>query len=333
MTDNTVTMRDIYRARRMIDPLVRRTPLVPSLALSALIGAAVHLKLETMQDTGAFKIRGATYKLMSLSEAERGRGVVTVSTGNHGRAVATAAKRLGINAVICMSNLVPDHKVASIRELDADVRIIGRSQDEAEVEADRLVAEEGMIMVSPFDDAHVIAGQGTIGIELLEDLPEVDTVLVPLSGGGLIGGIALAIKTAAPEARIIGVSMDQGPAMIESQRAGKPVPVEENPSLADCLGGGIGEDNRYTFDLVRDYVDDLLVVSETQIADAMAHVFHQERLVAEGGAVVGIAALLNGLVDNLGDTVAVVVSGRNVDMSKFARIVDDSNATVDFTET
>ncbi len=323
MTDNTVTMRDIYRARRLIGPLVRRTPLAPSPTLSALTGAAVHLKLETMQDTGAFKIRGATYKLMSLSEAERGRGVVTVSTGNHGRAVATAAKRLGVRAVICMSNLVPDNKVVSIRELGADVRIIGRSQDEAEVEAGRLVAEDGLVMVSPFDDPHVIAGQGTIGIELLEDLPEVDTVLVPLSGGGLIGGIALAIKTAAPEARVIGVSMDQGPAMYESQRAGKPVPVEEKPSLADCLGGGIGEDNRYTFDLVRDYVDDLLVVSEAQIAEAMAHVFHQERLVAEGGAVVGIAALLSGQANDLGDNVAVVVSGRNVDMKKFARIVGE----------
>ena len=149
MTNHSVTLRDVYRARRAIGGIVRRTPLVPSPALSARTGAAVHLKLETMQDTGAFKIRGATNKLMSLDEAERRRGVVTVSTGNHGRAVATAARRLGVRAAVCMSNLVPDNKVAAIRELGADVRIMGRNQDEAEVEAERLAAEDGMVMVSP----------------------------------------------------------------------------------------------------------------------------------------------------------------------------------------
>ena len=324
MTNHSVTLRDVYRARRAIGGIVRRTPLVPSPALSARTGAAVHLKLETMQHTGAFKIRGATNKLTSLSEAERERGVVTVSTGNHGRAVATAAKRVGVRAVVCMSNLVPENKVAAIRELGADVRIVGRNQDEAEVEAERLVAEDGMIMVSPFDDALIIAGQGTIGLELLEDLPDLDSVLVPLSGGGLIGGIALAVKAAAPDARVIGVSMDRGPAMYHSQKAGKPVLIEEQPSLADSLGGGIGLDNRYTFDLVRDFVDELLLVGEEQIAAAMVHAFREERLVVEGGAAVGIAALLNGLAGDLGETVAVVVSGRNVEMDSFARIVGDT---------
>ena len=324
MTDHGVTLRDVYRARRAIGGIVRRTPLVPSPALSARTGAAVHLKLETMQDTGAFKIRGATNKLMSLSSAERQRGVVTVSTGNHGRAVATAARRLGVRAAVCMSSLVPDNKVAAIRALGADVRIVGRNQDEAEVEAERLAAEHGMVMISPFDDALIIAGQGTIGLELMEDLPDLDTVLVPVSGGGLIGGIALAVKAAAPEARVIGVSMDRGPAMYHSQKAGKPVLIEEQPSLADSLGGGIGMDNRHTFELVRDFVDELLLVGEEQIAAAMVHAFREERLVVEGAAAVGIAALLNGLAGDLGDTVAVVVSGGNVDMDKFASIVGDA---------
>ena len=324
MADHGVTLRDVYRARRAIGGIVRRTPLVPSPALSARTGAAVHLKLETMQDTGAFKIRGATFKLMSLDEAERRRGVVTVSTGNHGRAVATAARRLGVRAAVCMSSLVPDNKVAAIRALGADVRIVGRNQDEAEVEAERLAAEHGMVMISPFDDALIIAGQGTIGLELMEDLPDLDTVLVPVSGGGLIGGIALAVKAAAPEARVIGVSMDRGPAMYHSQKAGKPVLIEEQPSLADSLGGGIGMDNSHTFELVRDFVDELLLVGEEQIAAAMVHAFREERLVVEGAAAVGIAALLNGLAGDLGDTVAVVVSGGNVDMDKFASIVGDA---------
>ena len=324
MTNHSVTLRDVYRARQAIGGIVRRTPLVPSPTLSARTGTAVHLKLETMQHTGAFKIRGATNKLTSLDEAERRRGVVTVSTGNHGRAVATAAQHLGVRAAVCMSTLVPGNKVEAIRALGAEVRIVGHNQDEAEVEAERLVAEDGMVIVPPFDDAHVIAGQGTIGLELMEDLPDLDTVLVPVSGGGLIGGIALAIKAAAPEARVIGVSMDRGPAMYESQKAGTPVRVEELPSLADSLGGGIGIANRHSFALVRDFVDELLLVSEEQIAAAMIHAFREERLVAEGGAVVGIAALLNGLVDNLGETVAVVVSGRNVDMDSFARIVGDA---------
>ena len=320
-TDHGVSLRDVYRARRAIASRVRRTPLIPSPSQSRRTGAAVHLKLESLQDTGSFKIRGATNRLLALGPAERERGVVTVSTGNHGLAVATAARRLGVKAAVCISSLVPENKVRAIRELGADVRIHGRSQDEAEVEADRLAAEAGMIKVPPFDDAHVIAGQGTVGIELIEDLPEVDTVLVPVSGGGLICGIALAVKAAAPGARVIGVSMDRGPAMHHSLRAGKPVLVAEEPSLADSLGGGIGLDNCHTFALVRDYVDEMILVGEAQIAEAMVHAFREERLVIEGGAAVGIAALLNGLVGKLGDTVAVIVSGCNVDMGVFARIV------------
>lgn len=321
MAGRSVELRDIERAREAIARTVRHTPLIPSAALSARSGADVRLKLETLQDTGAFKIRGATNRIAALSEAERTRGVVTVSTGNHGRAVAQAAKRHGVRAIVCMSNLVPQNKRDAIAALGAETRIIGRSQDEAEIEADRLIAEQGMVMVSPFDDAHVIAGQGTIGLELIGDWPELDTVLVPLSGGGLISGIAVAVKAYKPDARIIGISMDRGAAMYQSQRAGKPVQVEELSSLADSLGGGIGLDNTFTFGLVRDTVDELVLVTEDEIAQAMRHVFREERLVAEGGACVGIAALLNDRVAALGENIAVVVSGANVDLDKFLRIV------------
>jgi threonine dehydratase len=319
--NHAVTLRDVYAARCSIAPWVRRTPLKLSRALSNLSGTSVHLKLETVHDTGAFKIRGATNRIVNLSEAERGRGVVTVSTGNHGRAVAFAAKRLGVRAVVCMSELVPDNKVAAVRDLGAEVRIVGKSQDESEVEAKRLMADEGLVAVHPFDDPHVIAGQGTIGVEILEDLPDVDTVIVPLSGGGLMGGIALVLKSACAGIRTIGVSMERGPAMIESVRAGKPMPVEERATLADSLGGGIGLDNKHTFELVKRFVDEFIVVDETQIAEGMRQLYRGDNLVAEGGASVGVAALLSGLVARCEGNIVCVISGSNVDMEKFTRIV------------
>ena len=315
---------DLYRARRAIAPWVRRTPLVRSESLSQLTGAEVHLKLETAHETGAFKIRGATNRLSALGPQERGRGVVTVSTGNHGRAVALAARRAGARAVVCLSELVPANKRAAIERLGAELRVHGRSQDEAEVEAERLERDHGLVPVHPFDDPHVIAGQGTIGLELLEDLGRVDTVVAGLSGGGLLGGIAIAIKAANPAARVIGVSMERGPAMIESIRAGRPVAVGEEPSLADSLGGGIGLDNRHTFDLVRRLVDDYVLVSEHEIATGMTHLFRHERLIAEGGASVGVAAMLAGRLPELHGKVACVISGNNVDMEVFTRVVNET---------
>jgi threonine dehydratase len=316
-----VTLQDIYEARRTIAPWVRRTPLIPSAALSQQTQSCVYLKLETVHATGAFKIRGASNAILHLSEAQRAQGVVTVSTGNHGRAVAYAAKRIGIRAVVCMSRLVPENKVRAIRDLGAEARITGKSQDEAQREAERLVAEEGMALIPPFDHPQVIAGQGVVGLELLEDLPELDCVLVPLSGGGLIAGLALALKAASPAIRIVGISMERGPAMYHSIQAGKPVQVEEQQSLADSLGGGVGLDNRYTFPLVQDHVDDILLLSEEQIARGMMHLYRHEQIVAEGAAAVGVAALLAERVQPLGSHVVVVISGRNVDMGVFTQVV------------
>ena len=316
-----LTQRTIWRARHAILPLIRQTPLIRSEALSARLGRNVHLKLETEQETGAFKLRGATNRLLQLSPAERQRGVVTASTGNHARALAHAARVQGVPAVVCMSPLVPQNKVEAVRALGAEVQIVGRNQDEAELVAIELAAERGLTFVSAFDDPWVIAGQGTIGLELLEDLPALDAVLVPLSGGGLIGGIALALKSADPWIRVIGVSMERGPAMVQSLAAGRPVAVEEEESLADCLGGGIGLDNRYTFALVRAHVDQTVLVSETEIAAAMRHCYWQERQIVEGGAAVGVAALLAGRSLPPGDNLAVVLSGGNVDLRRFTEIV------------
>ena len=318
---NRITLRDLYLARARISSGIRRTPLVASQSLSALGPASISLKLETLQATGAFKLRGATNFLRACGDEERARGVVTVSTGNHGRAVAHAARRIGARAVICMSSLVPRNKLEAIRALGAEVRIIGCSQDEAEVEAQRLVADEGLTLVHPFDEPLVISGQGTIGIEILEDRPEVDTVIVALSGGGLISGIALALKAANPQARVVGVTMEQGAAMYESVRAGRPVEVGEAASLADSLGGGIGLENRYTFELTRALVDDYVLVSESEIARAMRHLYRNERVIAEGGGAVSVAAVLAGKVPDLSGNAVCVVSGGNVDMAAFTRIV------------
>jgi threonine dehydratase len=220
-----------------------------------------------------------------------------------------------------MSELVPDNKLEAIRALGAETRIIGKSQDEAEIEADRLVAEEGYTMVPPFDHAHVIAGQGTLGLEMLEQVPDVDTVLVQLSGGGLISGIALALKSQRPDIRIIGVSMERGCAMAESQKAGKPVDVEELPTLADSLGGGIGLDNQLTFNMVRDYVDEIVLLSETEIADGIRHAYFGEQIILEGGGAVGIAALVAGKVSP-GKKTIVLLSGKNINMQRHQKIIN-----------
>ena len=248
-------------------------------------------------------------------------GVTAVSTGNHGRGLAYAAKQAGVPCIICMSELVPQNKLDGIRALGAETRILGKSQDEAEVEARRLVDEEGYTMIPPFDHPHVIAGQGTLGLEMLEQVPDVDTVLVQLSGGGLISGIALAIKLQKPDVNIIGISMELGCAMYTSQHAGKPVEVEELPTLADSLGGGIGLDNELTFNLVRDYVDDLVLVSEKEIANGIRHAYFEEQIVLEGSGSVGLGALVADKIDP-GKKTIVLLSGKNIDMQRHQQIIN-----------
>lgn len=320
MIDRRLTLRDLYLARRRIVGLAVRTPLVQSPGLSAQSGRNVYLKLETQQVTGAFKLRGAANRLLSLTPEERARGVVTVSTGNHGRAVAYVGSRLGMRVVVCVPELVLPHKVAAMRALGAEIVVRGASQDEAEAHAMDLERREGLIGVSPFDDLHVIAGQGTIGLEVLEDLPQVDTVVVPLSGGGLMGGIAFAVKAADAAVRTVGVSMARGPVMVESVKAGRVVQLPEEPTLADSLMGGIGLDNRHTFDLIRKTVDEYVLLDEDEIAAAMRYALLEEHLVVEGGGAVGIGALLHNKASNLGEHVVVVVSGGNVDMQKLLAI-------------
>lgn len=305
----------VREARAAIFGVAMNTPLVASRCLGSITGHPVFLKLETLQPTGAFKLRGAANALSSLTPEQRARGVVCCSTGNHGRAVAFAARRLGIRATVCLSHLVPEVKVAAIETLGAEVKRVGRSQDEAQREADRLVREEGLTDIPPFDHPSVIAGQGTIALEVLEERPEIEEFLVPLSGGGLIGGIALAAKAVKPSVRIIGISMVRGAAMHACLVAGHPVEVEELPTLADSLGGGIGLDNQWTFALCRSLVDEVVLLEEAEIYRGMRQVLLDERLVVEGGGAVGHAALLAGKVKPRGPA-AVIVSGQNAPMEQ-----------------
>ena len=319
MTTLRPALSDVRSAQKAISSIAHRTPLIWS-ELTPTAETPVRLKLECFQPTGAFKIRGAANAISKLTGEQRLRGVVCCSTGNHGRALSYAAKKANVDATVCLSNLVPPIKVAAIEKLGARVIRVGKSQDDAQREVDRLVSEEDMVEIPPFDHFDVIAGQGTIALEILEEEPEIETLLVPLSGGGLIAGIATAAKAVKPGIRIIGLSMDRGAAMAESLAAGHPVDIEEVASLADSLGGGIGADNRYTFDICRELVDDVLLLSERDIYNGMRALFYKDRLVAEGAAAVGHAAIVAGKVD-LDRPTAVVVSGRNVDPQQFADVI------------
>jgi threonine dehydratase len=312
------TLDDARAAANAIAGIVTRTPLVPA-TRSLSPGAEILLKLETLQPIGAFKLRGAAYAISKLDASQISKGVVCASTGNHGRAVAYAAKQKGIHAIVCLSDIVPDVKVRAIEALGAEVRRCGTTQDDAEDEVRRLVAEEGCISISPFDHPDVIAGQATIGLELLEDRPDLETVIVPMSGGGLIAGIGMVAKALKPSIRVIGVTMDRGPAMAESLAAGRLVEVEELPTLADSLAGGIAG-NRYTFRMCREVVDESVLVTEQEIYRAMAALLRDEGIVAEGGAAVAYAALLSGKLAVKGPA-AVIISGRNVDPSRLCDIV------------
>jgi threonine dehydratase len=314
-----IGLRDVIAARKRIRGIAAETPLVPSV-ISPTAGAEVLLKLEIAQPTGAFKLRGAANAVALLSEVERARGVVCSSTGNHGRAVAYAAKVAGARAVVCLSELVPGVKADAIAALGAEVRRVGRSQDAAQGEADRLVAAEGMVDIPPFDHPAVVAGQGTIALELFEQRPDLQTIVIPLSGGGLAGGIALAAKAIHPGVRIVGVSMDRGAAMYQSIRAGHPVDVTEVPSLADSLGGGIGLANRLTFALCRDLIDETLLVTEDEIYRGMRSLILEDRLIAEGGSAVSHAAVLAGKL-KLEGPAAFILSGRSVGAAQLAAIV------------
>lgn len=312
---DTINLETIRQAHKRIAPLIARTPLKPAYTLGKSTGKEIYLKLETTQPTGAFKLRGAANALLSLPQSVRDRGVVTLSSGNHGKAMAYVAGKLGIRAVIGLSDQVPEVKVQAIRDLGAEVQALAMDQFEATKSLRAFAASHGMAYISPFDHPDVICGQGTIALEILEEQPDIDTLLIPLSGGGLLAGMGVAARALKPGIRIIGVSQEDGACMHESMKAGKLVPVIEKPSLADALLGGLPEDNQYTFPLCRDLIDHTILLSEKEIGHAMAYGFRRERLVLEGGGAVVIGAALHPDHGHLlGEKVAGVCSGDNVDI-------------------
>lgn len=322
--EHAVTLTDILQARKRLTGLIRRTEVSESPSLHRLLGQPVFLKLEHRQTTGSFKLRGAAHAVHCLPPERRAAGVVGVSTGNYGRALAHAASRAGVPCTICMSNLVPWNKVENVRAAGAEVLIVGSSQDEAQVEVDRLVREAGKTMLPPFDHADVIAGQGTLGLEVLEDIPDAGTIVVPLSGGGLAAGIGISAKAVNPDIEVVAVCMERGASMVSSLEAGRPVEVPEYRSLADSLGGGIGLANRYTFTLVRDLVDRTVLLSEAEIAAGIRHAYHEEGEVLEGAGAVGIAAVLAGKLEASGPVV-LLLTGRNIDPRLHLQILNGRN--------
>lgn len=309
---------DIEAARSRIAGIARRTPLLPSPRLSEIAGAPVHLKLENLQATGSFKVRGAASKILGLSPEERARGVITWSSGNHGLAVAYVARLQGIPVTLCIPEWIDPSKLRSILKNGAEIVTCGEV-DEAADRSEEIREERGMTLVHAFDDLAVIAGQGTVGLEILDDLPEVKTVVVPLSGGGLISGIAVALQ--ARGVRVIAAYAEKAGVMVASLREGRPVSLPEEETLATALSGGIDLGNRHTFGIVQRLVDDFVPVSEEEILDAMVFALEEHRLALEGGGIVAVAALLAGRVRAEGPVVAVV-SGGNIDLPTFLRVIE-----------
>jgi threonine dehydratase len=306
---------DSRAARPHVAPHVHHTPLLPSRLLSEETGLEVRLKAELFQRTGSYKIRGPLHKLNRLSPEERERGVVCSSAGNHAQGVALAAAMMGIRAVVVMAENATPSKIAATKGYGAEVVLHGTIWDEADVKARELVESEGLTYVHPFDDVDLIAGQGTLGLELLDDWPEVQCVVVPIGGGGLISGVSTALKQANPDIRVVGVESTAAPAMKLSVEQGRLVTLESAATTADGLRvKRVGE---RTFDLVQRFVDELVAVPEESIRRDVVWLMERCKLVAESAAAATVAAIRDGLVDvPPGTRTCCVLSGGNLDLAR-----------------
>jgi threonine dehydratase len=311
---------EIVAAADRIRPHVLETPLVPSLALSEAVGARVWLKCENQQLTGSFKLRGATNCLMKLDPAARARGVVAASSGNHGIAVSWAGRALGIPVTVFVPEGASPVKVASMRRLGAEVRAFGTDGLDTEIEARRVAVEDEQPYVSPYNDPTVVAGQGTVAVELRKQLPDVNVVIVAVGGGGLIGGMAIDLKAHLPHVRIIGAVPFNSPVMAASVHAGHIVEMPTKPTLSDGTSGGI-EAGSITFEPCRDLVDEWVEVPEDEIARAMHHCIEQEHMLIEGSAGVPAAAAWQVAESLRGQTVAIVLCGANVSAERLRAVL------------
>lgn len=311
-----VTIDQIYAARERLRGIARVTPLTPTKAL----GANIYIKAENLQLTGAFKVRGAYNKLSCLSPEEKQKGVIACSAGNHAQGVALSATKLGIRSVVCMPDSAPISKIHATESYGAEVVLVPGSYDDAAAKANELAQTHGYTFAHPFNDPLVIAGQGTIGIEILEQLPDVDQVVVPIGGGGLIAGIAMAIKTLKPHCKVIGVQAAGAPSMYQSLEQEEIITLPQVNTIAD--GIAVKRPGDLTYELCRKYVDKVVVVDDSQIAAAIVALMEDQKTVAEGAGACAIAAVLSGLVDAEQLKTVCVVSGGNVDMTTLSRVIN-----------
>jgi threonine dehydratase len=315
-----VTLADIREARERIRSRIYESPCPRSERLSRRTGCHVHLKLENLQMTGSFKERGARNRLLQLTAAEREAGVIAASAGNHAQGLAFHAGLEGIATTIVMPTATALIKVTATRNYGAKVVLCGDSYDDAATEALRLQRQQGLTLVHAFDDPAVIAGQGTIGLELLEQVPDLDAVVIPVGGGGLASGIAIAIKEQKPNIRIYGVEAEQVPSMYRALEVGHPVLVEARRTIAEGIGAR--QAGVHTFEIARRYLDGVVVVDEASISEAILSLLEDEKTVAEGAGAAGLAALLEERLPVKGERVAVLVSGGNIDVNVLSRIID-----------
>jgi threonine dehydratase len=311
---------DVLDARVRVEETARRTPLDYSHTFSDMTGAEVHLKLETFQRTGSFKIRGATNRVKTLSDEEKAAGVVTASAGNHAQGVALAATKSGVDSTIVMPENAPISKIKATRDYGATVELSGDDYDEAAERAHEIEREEGRTYVHAFDDEMVMAGQGTIGLEIIEDLPELDTAVVPIGGGGLIAGIATAIKEQKPEARVVGVQAEGASSAAESLRKGEVTQLDSVDTIADGIATrSVGEQ---TFEVIEQRVDEVVTVSDSEIAVALTYLLERAKTLVEGAGAVALAALLSGAFDYEEDEVIVpALCGGNIDMNTLTTVI------------
>ena len=321
-----LTLADVEAARRRIADSIYHSPCPYSLHLSRLCGCEVYCKLDHLQMTGSFKERGARNKLKWLLEQpERPKGVIAASAGNHALGLTYHGHDLGIPVTVVMPKWSPLVKVSNCRALGADVILHGETFAEAKMRATEIGNEHGFTYVNGFDDPHIIAGQGTMGLEILEDVPDVDVVIVPIGGGGLIAGVGLAIKALKPTVRIIGVEPRNAPTMFESVKRGKLTKIDTKPTLADGLA--IAEAGQMCFDIARTVVDDILLVDEAQIARSILKLLELEKTVVEGAAAVPLAAAMDPAFNLEGKKVVLCLCGGNIDLTLISRIIERGLAT------
>ena len=315
-----LSLADIREARERVSDVARHTPLERSRSFSEMSGADLHLKLENFQRTGAFKIRGAMNRIQTLSEAEREAGVVTASAGNHAQGVALAASRAGVDATVVMPKFAPVSKVKATRGYGASVRLEGVDYDEAQAYAHQLERDEGRTYVHAFDDPVVMAGQGTLGLEIVDDCPDLDTVVVPIGGGGLISGVAVAIKQQLPDVRVVGVQAEGAASAAKSLEAGEVTEIDSVDTIADGIATRSVGDR--TLEVMEEYVDEVVTVDDREIALALTLLLERAKTLVEGAGAVALAAVLSEAFEyDDGETVVAALCGGNIDLNRLGTVV------------